>query len=210
MKLGQCDGNRPSCGHCMKKGAICEYDVDPGVTRLETMRRKNDFLQREVDQLRELFDYIRTCPEVEAKQVYRQLRTANGLQDLIHLRGGSDISSKQKHRMSGSENPAYEPDSDVLANSAIRVPARPWTLLAGDDLVSELVSAFFTYDHCSGIPFVDQECFLADMRAGNIVQARFCSPLLVNAICALKCVSVRIRIAGNSLTIGTIVYIRAG
>jgi hypothetical protein len=131
IKLGQCDGNKPSCGHCMKKGAICEYDVDPGVTRLETVRRKNDALQREVDQLRELFGYIRTCPEVEAKQVYRQLRTANGLQDLIRLREGSDISLKQKHRMSGSENPACEPGSDVLSSSAIRVPARPWTLLAG-------------------------------------------------------------------------------
>jgi hypothetical protein len=71
-----------------------------------------------------------------------------------------------------------------------RVPARPWTVLAGDGLVSELVSAFFTYDHCSGIPFVDQECFLADMRAEDITQARFCSPFLVNAICALRCVSV--------------------
>jgi hypothetical protein len=174
------------------------------------MRRKNDALQREVDQLRELVGYIRTCPEVEAKQVYRQLRTANGLQELIHLHEGSDISSKQKHRMSRSENPACEPDLDVLANSAIKVPARPWTLLAGDDLVSELVSAFFTYDHCSGIPFVDQECFLADMRAEDIVQARFCSPLLVNAICALKCVSVSKQNADNSLTMGTIVYIRAG
>jgi hypothetical protein len=167
-------------------------------------------LQREVDQLRELFAYIRTCPEVEAKQVYRQLRTANGLQDLIYLRGESSLSLKQNHRTSESEKPACEPDSDVLASSAIRVPARPWTLLAGDGLVSELVSAFFTYDHCSGIPFVDQECFLADMRAEDIVQARFCSPLLVNAICALKCVSVSKQNADNSLTMGTIVYIRAG
>jgi hypothetical protein len=160
--------------------------------------------------LRELFDYIRSCPEAEAKHVYRQLRTANGLQDLIHLRGVFSLSLKQQHRTSGSENLACERDLDILASSAIRVPARPWTLLAGDSLVSELVSAFFAYDHCSGIPFVDQECFLADMRAENIVQARFCSPFLVNAICALKCVSASIQTADKSLTIGTIVYIRAG
>lgn len=166
------------------------------------MRRKNYALQREVDQLRELFGYIRTCPEAEAKQVYRQLRTANGLQDLIHPSGGSSLSLKQKHRIFGSEKPACEPDLDVLASSAIRVPARPWTLLAGDGLVSELVSAFFTYDHCSGIPFVDQECFLADMRAEDTTQARFCSPFLVNAICALRCVSVNLQIADNSLTMG--------
>jgi hypothetical protein len=174
------------------------------------LRRKNDALQMEVDQLRELFGFIRTCPEVEAKQVYRQLRMENGLHDLVHFTGQSSPPLKLKHRISGSENPACKPDLDVLASSAIRVPARPWTLLAGDGLVSELVSAFFTYDHCSGIPFVDQECFLADMRAKDIVQARFCSPFLVNAICALRCVSVNVQIADNSLTMEKTVYIRAG
>jgi hypothetical protein len=158
------------------------------------MRRKSDALQREVDQLKELFGHIRTCPEAEAKQVYRQLRTADGLQDLLHLSGGSSLSLKQKHRILGSEKPACERDLDVLTSSAIMVPARPWTVLASDSLVSELVSAFFTYDHCSGIFFVDQECFLADMRAEDITHARFCSPFLVNAICALRCVSVDVQI----------------
>ena len=166
------------------------------------MRRKNDALQKEVDQLRELFGYIRTCPEAEAKQGYRQLRTANGLQDLMHLSGGSSLPLKQKHRIFGSEKPACQPDLNVLASSAIRVPARPWTLLAGDGLVSELVSAFFTYDHCSGIHFVDQECFLADIRAEDTTQARFCSPLLVNAIRALRCVSFNVQVADNTLTMG--------
>jgi hypothetical protein len=154
------------------------------------MRRKNDALQREVDQLRELFGYVRTCPEAEAKQFYQQLRTADGLQDLLQLSGGSSLSFKQKHRILGSQKSACDLDLNVVGSSAIMVPARPWTVLAGDGLVSELVSAFFTYDHCSGIPFVDQECFLADMRAEDITQARFCSPFLVNAICALRCVSV--------------------
>jgi hypothetical protein len=148
------------------------------------MRRKNDALQREVDQLRELFGHIRTCPEAEAKQFYQQLRTADGLQDLLQLSGESSLSFKQK--------PACDLGLDVVGSSAIMVPARPRTVLAGDAFVSELVSAFFAYDHCSGIPFVDEECFLADMRAEDITQARFCSPFLVNAICALRCVSVDI------------------
>jgi hypothetical protein len=156
------------------------------------MRRKNDALQREVDQLRELFGHIRTCPEAEAKQFYQQLRTADGLQDLLQLSGESSLSFKQKHRILGSEKTACDLGLDVVGSSAIMVPARPRTVLAGDAFVSELVSAFFAYDHCSGIPFVDEECFLADMRAEDITQARFCSPFLVNAICALRCVSVDI------------------
>jgi hypothetical protein len=50
------------------------------------------------------------------------------------------------------------------------------------------LSSFFANDNCFYLPFVDQECFLHDMQAGENIQADFCSPLLVNAICALRCV----------------------
>lgn len=86
---------------------------------------------------------------------------------------------------------------NALASSAIKVPARPWTLLAGNGLVSELISAFFTYDHVSRIHFVDQKCSLDDMQAESIAKAIFCSPLLVNAMRALRCVSINVHLLGS-------------
>jgi hypothetical protein len=80
-------------------------------------------------------------------------------------------------------------DSSASSISNLKLCARPWTTLVGNGLVSELVSSFFANDNCFYLPFIDQECFLHDMQAGDIDNADFCSPLLVNAICALRCVS---------------------
>jgi hypothetical protein len=46
--------------------------------------------------------------------------------------------------------------------------ARPWTALANDDLVSELLSSFFASDGCFYLSFVGQQHFLDDMEAGDI------------------------------------------
>jgi len=202
----------PSCGRCAKKGAQCEYDVDPGFSRLASMHRKHDALQGEINQLRDFFGNIGNCPEVEAEEIYRQLRVADKPQDLVHPLGATGL-PLTPHRISHTEEAVKalnDLDNSAFASSAIKVPAQPWTPLAGDGLVSELVSAFFTYDHRSRIPFIDQEYFLDDMQAGSIAKARYCSPLLVNAICALRCVSDNACLPGNSLTVRIVVYIQAG
>lgn len=93
-----------------------------------------------------------------------------------------------------AENDALSSALDIINSSALsasnlKLHAQPWTTVAGDGLVSELLSSFFAYESCYYLPFVDQECFLNDMQAGEINIAEFCSPSLVNAICALRCVS---------------------
>ena len=156
------------------------------------MHRKHDALQGEVNQLKDLFEHIGSCAEAEAEEIYRQLRIVGHPHDLVHSLRATNLPLRA-HPISGTEKVANglgDLELSALASSAIKVPARPWTLLAGDELVSELVSAFFAHDHGFRIPFIDQEYFLDDMRAGSIAEARFCSPLLVNAICALRCVSV--------------------
>lgn len=75
-----------------------------------------------------------------------------------------------------------------------RVPAKPWTEVTDDnDLVSHLVSLYFTWDHpCA--QFVDQGIFLDHMKRGDLC-SEFCSPLLVNSllsiasVCAITCSS---------------------
>lgn len=68
------------------------------------------------------------------------------------------------------------------------VPARPWTTVTEDArFVSQLVSLWLAWFH----PFcnwLDRDLFLQDMRSGDL-QARFCSPFLVNAMLAVACVS---------------------
>jgi len=80
-------------------------------------------------------------------------------------------------------------DSDALRRSPIKVPARAWTSVAGDGIVSELISSWFRWDNPFLYAFVDGDCFLKDLREADPQKAFYCSPFLVNAICAFRSVS---------------------
>jgi hypothetical protein len=158
------------------------------------MRRKNESLQNEIDQLRSRLEYIRTRSEVESMEIYRRVRIAVDPLDVVELLRGGDLLLQHSVPEQSGESQAQIPgleslELSVLEQSAIKVRARPWTRIAGDGLVSELISSFFSYDNGFYLSFVDQESFLDDMQAGDVASAEFCSPVLVNAICALRCVS---------------------
>jgi hypothetical protein len=71
--------------------------------------------------------------------------------------------------------------------NAISVPAQPWTKLTKDDaLVSHLVTVFLNYNNVYW-RYVEEDLFLHSMQSG--VPDDFCSPLLVNAICAMACLT---------------------
>ena len=67
------------------------------------------------------------------------------------------------------------------------VPAAPWTRISSDEIfVSRLVSVFV--DRINPYwRYVEDDLFLRDMISGQ--SGSYCSPLLVNAICAIACVS---------------------
>lgn len=66
------------------------------------------------------------------------------------------------------------------------VPAAPWTSVTDDPrLVNHLTSVFLVREN-SCWRFLEQEPFLEDMRRGQS-DCDYCSPLLVNAACALAC-----------------------
>lgn len=69
----------------------------------------------------------------------------------------------------------------------IRVCAAPWTSVTDDnDLVSHLVSVYFTWYH-PAYPCVIQDLFVDAMNSKKL-GTTFCCPLLVNSILAIACV----------------------
>lgn len=75
-----------------------------------------------------------------------------------------------------------------------RVPARPWTTVTDDDdFVSHLVSVYFTWSH-PVLNFIDRDLSIRDIKSKKL-DSQFCTPLLVNAILAGACVSLRFAIA---------------
>ncbi|KHO00658.1 uncharacterized protein MAM_01436 [Metarhizium album ARSEF 1941] len=77
-------------------------------------------------------------------------------------------------------------DRQALEGSIIKVPARPWTMVVGDGLVSELVTNLFNFDGTYLFPALDKDAFIEDMRSGDVKRSTYCTPLLVNAICAVQ------------------------
>lgn len=91
-----------------------------------------------------------------------------------------------------SPKAAFNPYARVTLESLCdiplyRVPAKPWTdVTDDDDLVSHLVSLYFTWDHpCT--QFLDQGVFLEHM-ARRDVKSEFCTPFLVNSLLSMASV----------------------
>lgn len=164
--------------------------------RTVPIKRSFEALQVENDRWRELYCLPRRLPEVEALQTLAQARATD---DPIAI---LDVARRSSLRLANPGlNPGSSPapinlrinslDLEALSESQIRVHARPWTVVAGDGLVSELISSFFTWDDAFFFSFIDREAFLGDMRAKDPKNAEYCSPFLVNAICATRFVSVK-------------------
>lgn len=129
-------------------------------------------------------------PEGVAQDILRRLRTTNDPESLLNLVTRGDL-IQQAHVVStvGDEcRTIRDIEESAIQESAIKVSARPWTGIAGDGVVSYLISSFMEFDQSFLFSFIDKDRFVEDMRAGSPERARYCSPFLVNAICALRSV----------------------
>jgi len=143
-------------------------------------------MERDLDDLQELYRYLQTRSEPEVAEIVRRIRTSGDPLAVLRLIKDADIlleASMAGYR--GAEaSELRRIDADAFRRSSLKVVARPWTVIAGDGVVSELVSTFFAIEQPFFGTFVDEAYFLQDMRSGAVKTAKLCSPFLVNAICA--------------------------
>ena len=156
--------------------------------RRVTLKRRYDRVEAERDHLQELFNLIREQPDTEAYELFRRLRTSSDPLQALRLvrRAHILISSPDPTSSISSQSEIEELDREALKWSPLKLCARPWTMVAGDGIVSSLISLFFTWDGSYLTPFVDLNCFMQNMSAGNVASTEFCSPFLVNAICCIS------------------------
>ncbi|KAI9676603.1 MAG: hypothetical protein M1822_008317 [Bathelium mastoideum] len=134
------------------------------------MDNRNRQLSRDNANWEELFGNLLGRPEDEAFELLRRLRLSKDpLEVLDFVRHGDlllscGIPSARNERES-------QIDAMALEHAPIKVPAKPWTLVAGDGIVSELVSAWFKWDDAFGYPFVDRDAFFTSepMRQRSLV-----------------------------------------
>jgi hypothetical protein len=139
-----------------------------------------------VQDLRELFRYLQIRPDTEVTEIIRRIRADEDPQTVLRFIKDGDLllEASATSPRSGDTSEMQKLDREALKNSSIIVPARPWTVIAGDGVVSNLISTFFSTCHYFVAVFVDKKCFLQDMRSRSTRTSEFCSPFLVNAICA--------------------------
>ena len=152
------------------------------------MNQENSQLLRDVADWEELFKNLQVRPEEEAFELFKRLRLSQNPLDVLNfIRQGNLLLNCGLVTLRSERESKI--DAAALEHAPIKVPARPWTTVAQDGIVSELVSAWFKWDDAFGYPFLDQEAFLDDMRSSDVEQARYCSRFLVSALCAFRCVS---------------------
>ncbi|KAK1961154.1 hypothetical protein LY78DRAFT_618235 [Colletotrichum sublineola] len=183
-----CDNcRRRKAKHCSKRGVDCHYEANQGETVSLALKRKANALETENAQYRDLFRMVCTKSEDEAKEIFRRIRVSGDpIRVLESIRQAEILLPTPTTNDRAHDTRLAKLDERALQSSLIRVPAKPWTTVADDGLVSELVTDFFNWDNASCFPAIEQCLFIDDMRNGNVEQAKWCSPILVNAICAVR------------------------
>lgn len=143
-------------------------------------------MERDLDDLNELYKYLQTRSETEVTEIIHRIRTTRDPFAVLRLIKDADLlleASMAGYR--GAEaSELRRLDAEAFQRSSLKVAARPWTVVAGDGVVSELISAFFAIEQPFFGTFVDEVYFLQEMRSGIVKGAKLCSPFLVNSICA--------------------------
>ncbi|KAH7156707.1 hypothetical protein EDB81DRAFT_398435 [Dactylonectria macrodidyma] len=187
-RKAKCDSVRPICGHCLKRKAKCIYRANRTSDTPADLKRKHNHLELENADYRELFILLRDKPALEADDVLRRVRGSHFPLRVFQAfkQGEVLIPNPGSNERSGNAQ-LSRLDLSSLYISAIKVHARPWTTVIDDGLLSELITNLFIWDSVYCFPCLDRVAFVEDMAAGDVQKAKWCSPLLVNAICALRC-----------------------
>lgn len=139
---------------------------------------------------------MRNADDSQLQHLLRLIKRDAPLDDVIRYASAVDEASND--RVASSEATSETDHSrkiKILSISAllsgkplVKVPAANWTTVTKDDeLVSHLISVYFTWYH-PAYPCVIRDLFVREMAAGDL-NSQFCSPILVNAMLALACVS---------------------
>lgn len=81
----KCDGRKPSCASCLRKGTKCVYEVDGDCRRVDQLRRRNTALTERCLGLEHLLTCLRSCDESEAAELLQRVRTGEDVTDTVNF-----------------------------------------------------------------------------------------------------------------------------
>ncbi|KKK26381.1 hypothetical protein ARAM_006293, partial [Aspergillus rambellii] len=201
----KCSGVAP-CDNCRAFGRQCVFDETLDQRRRVAAKRTADELGYHRDMLNDLLKVMRAEDQFYALRLLEIIRRDATSEEIrAHIddtlaqiedtgKESEDVIRKLEdvRRVINVEGagPSFRPkvmDIHYLCDEVpYRVPAKPWTTVTEDaDLVSHLVSLYFTWDYPFHA-FLDRDVFLKHMASGD-TNSELCSPFLVNALLANAC-----------------------
>lgn len=155
------------------------------------LKRRGKTAEDELAQMHLLFDFIHDRTEADAWEIFTRIRQSKDPLAVLKAVQDADLVLPNPSLVTAARD-LRDPrirklDDDARDKSPMHVPARPWTAVAGDGLVSELLCNLFAWDIYL-FPFFHHSAVLADMRRADPTTAQYCSPFLINAICAYRAV----------------------
>lgn len=206
----QCSGRPAPCKACRNTDteADCVFDLTLDLRRKVAQRRTIDEREYYRNVLSSLLDELRSSDPVRINELVNFIRSdasmgriATVLADTsISLDDFSSVNLNNHQSVESAIQSLLPPPDPCSTNTCSRitleslvdiplfqVPAKPWTNVTDDDnLVSHLISLYFTWDHpCWQL--VDQKVFLLHMKTGDL-GSQYCTPFLVNSILAIASV----------------------
>ncbi|KAK6508508.1 hypothetical protein TWF506_010596 [Arthrobotrys conoides] len=159
----KCSENKPECQRCQAKGQECQYAIeDPGDHR-RSMKEDLKLLQIENGNYRELIDYMKVASPVALGRTIEAIQNGASLEELMFLVRNDNNSTI----LPAPENPEYSllgcADLEDTRQPApapaqlnfgffedkplINFKTAPWaTAASGDEILSQLVSSFVSWD----------------------------------------------------------------
>ncbi|KAG6055725.1 hypothetical protein E4U32_006132 [Claviceps aff. humidiphila group G2b] len=192
-KKSKCDGQRPICDRCSRCGSHCNYAAEVGESRSAALNKRyralvRDYnrLAKEAYMLRRFYGHIRAVPEEQAFSVFVKIRASRSSRPLDVLESLDETHQERNEFLAPYEDSNGE-NNEADSDQNIEVRAAPWTTVAGDEVVSELITQYFTFDYLYVFPPINRTIFVREMASPSVHPGLCCSQLLVNAICAQQC-----------------------
>lgn len=185
----------------MSKQTECVRDQTEDGRRKMAWKRKVEELESDNRSLPDLLDAIRTGEDDQVDKLVAFIRSQASQAEVVDYvasnftKPPSAIDHEEERSKSSTRQQSPLSHQVRLPSSIqyflrpwISVPAKPWTTITDDDeLVSHLVSLWFTWRHWC-YPFIERDGFVSAMRSKD-VESAVCTPSLVNMILADACVS---------------------
>lgn len=211
----QCDGGTPVCATCTAVYKTeCYYDAESENRRSKAAQKRDSASMAEPSAAADIIiASIRTLPESEVQEIVQQIRKDDSLDalaeslrkivtlplksdgqgslegDLSVLIGKPQVSQSGVARHYGHTSSlglVHEDEnySKPRNTSPISSNQDAWTTVTNDvQFLYHLFDLYFRWSHPFYVLF-SRECFYKDFKSGR---QKYCSPLLVNAICAYAC-----------------------